>query len=297
MEQTAKYRRSICAVNPKLLRDDEFLQSGKDLDGKQIIVVGAGPSGMEAAIVCAQRGATVTVYEKRNFIGGAIVLGARTPNKEPLQWLADYYNTMLEKLNIAIKLQTEATAEQIVEQNPYAVFVGCGAIPIIPSGISLDGKRVFTVEQVLEQRLQFRQKKVLVVGGGMTGCEVAELYAMMKNEVTLIEMKNTLAAEVDKDNLVLVMQNLTKENATILTGHKLVAVTENAVLVERLPDHQLIELPADKVILSLGGKANDTLYQQLVDRLERVIPIGDTLHPGRVANAIQTGFEKSYILI
>lgn len=76
LEQTSRYIRSVCAVNPTLIRMDEFPDLGTDLEGKKITVVGAGPAGMEAAMVCAKRGKKVTVYEKRGSLGGTVLLGS-----------------------------------------------------------------------------------------------------------------------------------------------------------------------------------------------------------------------------
>lgn len=296
VEQTGKYRRSLCAVNPKLIRNDEFPDQGADLVGKQVVVVGAGPSGMEAAIQCAQRGAKVRIYEKRGFIGGAVALGTRTPDKEPLQWLIDYYETMVKKLGIVLKLNTEVTKELISAENPYAVFVGCGATPITLPFAVPDGDHVFTVDQVLEGRMKFEGDSVAVVGGGMTGCEVAEQYAMMGNQVTLIEMRDSLAPEVDPDNLVSVLKNLDEAGGVVLKSHKLVGLDDKGLTAERTDTGEIVTISADKIILSLGGRPNDALYNELNSVMERVSAIGDTASVGRVAGAVQSGFEKAYIL-
>ena len=91
LDQTAKFRRSICAVNPGVARDREFPPLQKDLAGKSVVIVGAGPSGMEAAMVLAKRGCEVTIFEKNNYIGGSAELATRTPDKEVLNLFIDYY--------------------------------------------------------------------------------------------------------------------------------------------------------------------------------------------------------------
>jgi pyruvate/2-oxoglutarate dehydrogenase complex dihydrolipoamide dehydrogenase (E3) component len=296
LERTGLYRRGICAVNPRLIRMEEFPDRGRDLEGKKVIVVGAGPAGLEAAVGCVRRGAVVTVYEKREFIGGAAALGSRTPHKAPLMWLVNYYETMAKRLGIVIKLGTEITEEQIMEEKPWAVFVACGAAPVTLPFARPDGKRIFTVDQVLEQDLQFKGEKIVVVGGGMTGCEVAEYYAMMGNNITLIEMRDVLAPEVDPDNLVTVLENLKKAGGIVLLSHKFVALENTDVVAERTDSGERVNLPADRIILSLGGVPNNGLYQELTGCLDNVIAVGDTARVGRVANAVRTGFEKSYIL-
>lgn len=296
LEQTGRYIKSICAVNPKLARLDEFPDHGKDLEGKKIIVVGAGPSGLEAAIECEERGAKVTIYEKKDFIGGSLALGAIPPDKEPLQWLVDYYNTMLKKLGIEVKLSTEVVKDQIISEKPYAVFVATGATPVILPCALPDGKRVFTVEQALGQDVKFNGEKVVVIGGGMTGLEVAEHYALMGNAVTLVEMRDKLAPEVDPDNVVTVVKHLDEAKASILMSHRLVALDADGVVVEQVNTGETLTVPADRIILSLGGRPNNALYLELAEKLENVIAIGDTSKVGRVAGAVQSGFEHAYVL-
>lgn len=161
IDTTELNQECICAVNPTVLRNDEFIDKGKDLEGKKIVVVGAGPAGMEAAILCAQRGANVTVFEKRPFIGGAAKLGSMTPDKEPLEWFVKYYETMARKLEIDVRLNSAVSKDEIISMNPYAVFVATGATPIVlPTG-KPDGIKIFTVDQVLESLLEVKGKNIV----------------------------------------------------------------------------------------------------------------------------------------
>ncbi|NMM61700.1 FAD-dependent oxidoreductase [Clostridium sp. P21] len=296
LDQTAKFRRSICAVNPGLARDREFPPLQKDLVGKSVVIVGAGPSGMEAAIVLAKRGCNVTIFEKNNYIGGAAELATRTPDKEVLSWLIDYYRTQLHKLGVIVKLNTFATAEMIRKMNPYAVFVATGSKPIIPNIEGVSGENIYTVEQALDKNFDVKSEKVVVIGGGMTGCEVAEDLALKGNDVTLIEMQDKLAPEVSPDNLVTVLKNLNSKNAKILLSHKMVKVGEKGIIAQNITNSEMVSIPADRIILSLGGRSNDELYNELVGQLPKVYPLGDSIKVGRIAQAVQTGFERAYVM-
>lgn len=296
LDQTAKFRRSICAVNPGLARDREFSPLQKDLVGKSVVIVGAGPSGMEAAVVLAKRGCDVTIFEKNDYIGGAAELATRTPDKEVLNLFIDYYRTQLNKLGVTVMLNTFATAEMIKEINPYAVFVATGSKPLIPNIEGVSEDTIYTVEQALDKNFDVKNEKVVVIGGGMTGCEVAEDLALKGNDVTLIEMQDKLAPEVSPDNLVTVLKNLKSKNAKILLSHKMVKVAEKEVVAENISNSEVVSIPADRIILSLGGRPNEDLYNELVGQLPKVYPLGDSIKVGRIAQAVQTGFERAYVM-
>jgi 2,4-dienoyl-CoA reductase-like NADH-dependent reductase (Old Yellow Enzyme family)/thioredoxin reductase len=296
LDQTAKFRRSICAVNPALARDREFPPLQKDLVGKSIVIVGAGPSGMEAAIVLAKRGCDVTIFEKNDYIGGAAELATRTPDKEVLNLFIDYYRKQLDKLGVTIKLNTFATAEMIKEMNPYAIFVATGSKPFIPNIEGISENTIYTVEQALDKNFEVKNEKVVVIGGGMTGCEVAEDLALKGNYVTLIEMQDKLAPEVSPDNLVTVLKNLNSKNAKILLSHKMIKFGEKEVIIENVTNSEVVSIPADRIILSLGGRPNDELYNELVGKFQKVYKLGDSIKVGRIAQAVQTGFERAYVM-
>ena len=141
-----------------------------------------------------------------------------------------------------------------------------------------------------------QQDAAVVIGGGMTGCETAEHFAMMGNQVTLVEMQHKLAPEVSPDNLVTVLQHLQERNAQILLSHKLIRLQPNMVTVCDIAHEQNKDLPADVVILSLGNRSDRTLYDKLKQVCKKVYAIGDTLQVGRIANAVHTGFERAYTL-
>ena len=251
---------------------------------------------MEAAIVLAKRGCDVTIFEKNDYIGGAAELATRTPDKEVLNLFIDYYRTQLNKLGVTVMLNTFATAEMIKKMHPYAVFVATGSTPFIPNIKGVSEDTIYTVEQALDKNFDVKNEKVVVIGGGMTGCEVAEDLALKGNDVTLIEMQDKLAPEVSPDNLVTVLKNLKSKNAKILLSHKMVRVGEKEVVAENISNSEVVSIPADRIILSLGGRPNEDLYNELVGQLPKVYPLGDSIKVGRIAQAVQTGFERAYVM-
>lgn len=296
LDQTAKFRKSTCAVNCTTAREKEFPELGKDLVDRKIVIIGAGPAGVEAAMLCAHRGASVTIIEQENYVGGAAELGARTPDKEVLKALVTYYETQINKLGIELLLNTTATTSLIQTYDPYAIFVATGANPIIPGIKGLKESSFLTIPQALADNFTLNNKKIVVIGGGMTGCETAEHFALMGNEVTLVEMQNRLAGEVCSDNLVTVLANLAQANANILLSHKLIEIVDNGIRLENLTTGEPLLIESDHIVLSLGNKPNYSLFDELNENFNKVYLIGDALQTGRVANAVHTGYEKAYIM-
>lgn len=290
------YKRAICAVNPTMLRISEFPKQEQDMAGRKIIVVGAGPAGMEAAIGCAQRGADVTVYDKRNVIGGAAELGSRTLDKKPLKMLVDYYGCMAKKLDINVKLNIEATADMLVKQQPYAVFIATGAGYYGLPGIEPDGKHVLTLNHVLINNMKFDGEHVVVIGGGMNAVELAEYAAANGGEVSIIARRKLLAPGLQRDLIVTALENFKKFNVKQRLGYKILGMDETGVLTENSDTGEALHVDADKIILCVTATPECTLYEQLEDELDKVIPIGDCIKVGRVADAIRTGYEKAYVL-
>lgn len=295
-QHTMFNRRAACAVNPTMFRTHEFPDRGKDLAGKNIAVIGAGPAGMEAAIVCAKRGAKVTVYEKRDRVGGSAEWGARIHGKTHLGMLVDYYATMADKLGIEVKLNTEATAEMIEAEKPYAVFVASGASHKSIPGIQADNERVFTLDKILEERLTFPGEKVAVIGGGMNACELAEYCAMSGSDVTLVVRRNAIATTVHNSCKWPALNELKKHGGKVLLSHKPVGLNENGVLTEHSETGEPELVEADKVVLCVGLNPITELYDELSEKLENVFIIGDAVKGGRVEEAVRTGFEAAYLL-
>ena len=295
-DNTNIFKRCACAVNPVLLRQDEFPEPARDMEGRKVIVIGAGPSGLEAAFVMKKRGADVTVYEKKDRIGGAAELGARTPDKVPLIMLMDWYRTMIDKLGVDVRLGTEVSAQDIIAQKPYAVFVASGSDPRELPEMPFDGETVLNLEDVLENRMRFDGEKVVVIGGGMNACELAEYAGSVGGDVTLAYRGKVLAKKLQRDLLVTVFENYEKYGVKKLLGYRPLGKDETGVVVQNVETGEKLHLDADKVIVCIGDEPKRGLYEELSEVLDNVILTGDADKTGRIANAVRTGFERAYIL-
>ena len=233
----------------------------------------------------AKRGFSPVLFEAGTRIGGQLIPAMSTPGKEKIGWYIDYAETMLKKLNVDLRLEQRATKEMILNEMPYAVFVSTGGAPIIPKLPGIDGENVTTAEAYLTDTVNIANKRVVVIGGGLTGCETAVRLASEGNQVTVVEMQPDLCMGVVFANKMDTEKKLHDNGVERLVNTKLVAVTEQGVIVESLLDGSKQLLNADYVVLALGVKPENTLQAELENEVEKLFVIGDALRSGRIANA------------
>lgn len=285
-----------CAVNARVGREREFQgyeQNGAD---RKVAIVGGGPAGMEAARVLALRQFRVVLFEKESSLGGQINFGNKPRGKEKMNWLVEYLRHELEELNVDLRLGDEASSAAVLAEEPYAVFVATGGVPILPPIAGINTPHVLTAEQALAGYGEISGERVAVIGAGMTGCETADLLASRGNEVCLVEMLNDIATGAGLTNKMDITEHLIESKVTIHTGHRLKEIGEQAIVVERLATGEQVTIPVDRVVISLGVRANNALYAEMAQRHPATFLLGDALAPRKIAYAIRDGFEKAFLL-
>jgi len=294
------FRRIQCAVNARTGRELEFSGLRQDGEGRGVAVVGGGPAGMEAARVLKLRGFNPIVYEQRAEPGGELVPGCRPPDKEPIGWYRDSMIQNLKELGIQVLTGVEAEPRQIRKRDkPYAVFIAVGAKPLIPSTIpGLNQANVSTAIDILYQPESIQpDAKYVVVGGGSSGCETAELIASRGARVTIVEMLPELASRENSITRTVMLDRLRKnDNIEILTQHTLVRVEGQTVGFEGTETGAAKELRADHVVLSFGLTPMEDEVAQWREEFDRVHVVGDAVAPSTVANAVRTAFDAAYTM-
>ncbi|MDU1442411.1 MAG: NAD(P)/FAD-dependent oxidoreductase [Clostridium cochlearium] len=296
IEQLSKGSCTKCAVNPRMGRELEYNKIEKNGEGRLVIVIGGGPAGMEAARISALKGFKVILFEKKDVLGGSVYLGSKPPLKEKLNWLLDNMEYQIKELGVEIRLNTSPTIKDLEELNPYAVFLATGAESIVPNIPGINKENVYTVIDVLEEKIKIINSNVVVIGSGLTGLETAEYIADKGNKVTVIEMLDKIGGDAYASNLYDVTSRLKKYGVEFLTSTKLIGIEDENIKVESTINGEVSTIKADNVILSLGVRSRRELLDELEEHFSIVKVVGDTYKPGRIANAIHTGFEKAYVL-
>ncbi|MGI6025505.1 MAG: FAD-dependent oxidoreductase [Candidatus Scatomorpha sp.] len=281
-----------CSLNPNATYEFEEKIPVKDGGGRTVVVVGAGPAGVNAAMILAEREFKPIILEKTSRIGGSIHYAATPDGKAKLNWAIPYYQAELERLGIEVRLDTEATAESVLAFNPYAVFLANGAEPVFPSRIpGIDGGNVIQAKKLLDNVPALTDSNVTVIGGGMVGLEIATTFSHMGCSATVVEMQD--AAIMPKTMTYRVsLEHAQKAGCHLLFGHKLDSVTPTSVTAENSAGEK-IEILSDLVVLCMGFRPDNGMYDALREKIDRVYRIGDADTVDNIANAARNGYASA----
>ena len=275
-----------CAVNARAGREAEYtIEPAKR--SKKVFVMGAGPAGMEAAAVAAKRGHEVTLFEKMDRLGGNLLLASVPSYKWEVSNLTRYLETQLRKSGAKVRLGEEVSAKSIEEGKPEVVISATGATPIIPDLPGVAGKNVVSALEVLTGEKDVG-RRVIVVGGGMVGCETADFLAEKGKEVTILEMLERVGADIGRTSRWVVLGRLRDAGIRMETKVNVVEITDKGVRASREGAAEFFE--GDSVVLAVGLKPNKELTQKLEGKVAALYSMGDCVEVQRIAQAIEGGF-------
>ena len=282
-----------CAVNPATGMEREFTIKPAEKK-KTVLVVGGGASGMEAARVTALGGHKVTLWEKGDALGGNLIPASVPDFKQDYRRLINFLSTQIKKLDVTIELAKEATAELILEMKPDVVFIATGSTSIVPEIPGVGKKMVVTAVDLLLDK-QEAGKSVVVVGGGLIGCETALYLAQKSKKLTIIEMLNGVMLDMYSANRMHLLKLLADADVNILTETKCLEIRDNGITItDKYGKRSTLE--ADTVVLAVGLKSNERLLEALKDKIPEVYAIGDCVEPRKVINAIWEGFRTARLV-
>ncbi len=287
-------RQGECALNMSVGREKAYFGQPRDGDGRKITVIGAGPAGLTAAQTLARRGFDVTVYEKSEKPGGQVISAAACHLKDKLYWCIEDLMTNAQRDGASIKLGTELSAQQIAEEKPYAVVVASGGVPLRPKSISgIDGENVCLATDIINGEKRIENKRVVVVGSGITGLEVTEFLNDSGCEVTVIEMAPEIAPGAWFQLVDDELERIRPFGTRFMTSTKLVGIERGRVLTEDAKTGQRGSIAADAVVLSLGVRPLNGLVSELRELGVSAVAVGDAEKSGTIADACHSAFDAA----
>ena len=288
-------KRIACSVNPSFELENEDnipLASEK----KNILVIGAGPAGMEAAYVAKKRGHNVVVVEKENEAGGLLRAASVPIAKQDLTKVIKFLRRRLESVNVNIIYNTEVTKELIENKyKGYEVILSVGSKPVFLDKFA-NFKQTLIADDVLMGR-SFPGRKIVILGGGSVGCELADYLAPMvhdlaprNRDITIIESMPALMMKDSGAGRSAVIKRLMNKGVNMITGANLIETTSDTIKYEVKGQEHVIS-DADTLIFAVGYRPNLTLKEALDEMGVTYHLVGDAEKVASLKEAITTGYE------
>lgn len=292
--EQSRRRPASCVINPALGRELSFTLQ-QSTSPKKVAVVGGGVAGMAAARACAVCGHQVTLYEKEPVLGGQLRLACVPPHKQELSKWGVYLADELKRLSVDVRLSTEADAALLTKEGYEAVIAACGASAMVPPVEGVDRETAVTAWQVLRQEVPVIAGNVLVVGGGMVGCELCEFLMHQSRgpmRITMIEMLEEIGSGMVVNNKVPMMKRLSHLGITMMPNTRLLSVAEGSAVVECRGSRQELS-GLTQVIYACGSRPQQSLYEEIKEQFPYCRSIGDAATPRQALEAIREAWEAA----
>jgi len=218
-------------------------------------------------------------------LGGHLIPASVPEFKQDLKWLRDYYHTQLRKLSVRIELGEEVTPKLIEELKPDVVIVATGSKPIVPDITGIEKDKVVTAIDLLLGKKEAGEN-VIVVGGGLVGCETAVYLAGKGKRVTIVEMLERIAPDVFEANRQYLFKALAENGVCVLTDANLGRITDEGAVIFNKRRRYQAELKADTVVLAVGLKPEKGLARALEGKVAEIHCIGDCQEPRKIMDAV-----------
>lgn len=306
--QMMKTRNILCTVNPVIGQEYDAKYRLPAAHKHKVAVIGGGPGGMQAAITCAERGHEVALYEKTDSLGGALKFAQHESFKLDLYRFAKWQEHQLELKGVPVHLNTEVTTEFLDSLDVDTVICAVGADPIKPAQFGIPGDNYVLGTDLFEDGVTLGHK-IVIMGGGLVGCETALHLAEEGHQVTVIEMAPDIAMETTSAHrrALKVRMGLHPDLAggkntapglvvpTLQVSTKCKEITDKGVIAVT-PDGEEKLFEADTVICALGLRPKAALVDELRKTKHEFIPIGDCIKTQQVTQAVRLGYDVAVAL-
>lgn len=279
-----------CTVNPLIGRECEGTDVLPAARKKKVVVAGGGVGGMKAAITAAQRGHQVILLEKTDELGGILKSEQALPFKYEMYQLGLTFARQMEKEGVEVRLNTPATPELLEQLAPDALILAVGSSPIVPPLPGIDGDNVVVVNNYYLEKEKVADT-VVVLGGGLAGCECAVHLGMEGKQVHLVEMRDSLAVDCNIRHRPILMQQVDKYT-TVHTGLQGLRVTEDGLVCKDGEGNEVL-IPGKTVICAVGQRSNRDTVNELRGCAPFVREIGDCARVSNITNAVYQGYHAA----
>lgn len=282
-----------CAVNPECYAERDYKLPKPDGTKRSVLVVGGGPGGMEAAIAAAERGFDVTLWEKSMRLGGNLWAAGGPSFKHDVLRLIDYMRTQVLKLGVDVVLGKDATADEIAAFGADKVILAAGAHSVVPP---IEGvEHAVVSDAILLDQLE-PEGHVVVVGGGLVGCETAAYAAEKAQDVTIVEVLDqvlkTAGHCLNNDQALKAM--LQERKVKTICSAKVTKIGEDTLSYELAGEEHTI--PCDQAVLACGYRPNNELEEQLKGRVKDLSVVGDAESPRKILTAVHEGYHAIRVM-
>lgn len=286
---STEHRNVGCSVNPRYNNEDFVPKCVKKAESsRKVVIIGAGPAGIQAAVTASQRGHQVILLEKESEVGGQLRYVAQEDYKGEVKCFLDYLRTQLKKSKAEVRLNCEATPESVRNLSPDSLILAVGGTETVPPIPGIHSRHVMTGTQAIERKEKIGNR-VIVLGGGSIGCEIAlELALIHKRQVTVVEMTDQLAAQGNSLYRIALRQKMEQaKSLRTMLRTKCQSIDEEMAVIDSRGQQQTI--PYDDIIVCTGIKSNQSLAEQFYHIVPDTNMIGDCVSPRKIQDAIFEG--------
>ncbi|MBU9739114.1 NAD(P)/FAD-dependent oxidoreductase [Diplocloster agilis] len=282
-----------CAVNPQCYAEKEYALPKPDGTSKKVLVIGGGPGGMSAAMTAAKRGYDVELWEKTGRLGGNLWAAGTPTFKHDVLRLITYMERQIHKLGVNVRLLKEATAEEVAAGQFDKVILAAGSTPVMPPIPGIEYAASANAYLTAQKK---PGKKVVVIGGGLVGCEAAAYMKETADEVTIIEMLDDILATADHclNNDQALRAMLAERNIPAICSAKVTRITPDSVTY--IKDGKEASIDCDTVMIAAGYRANNQLEEALEGFVKDLTVIGDAEAPRKILTAVHEGYHAIRVM-